>query len=85
MLDEIMLTRTNYRTKFPLWSKLSLKLVSFFMLIMLGSIMLMRIFLVCNSIFVGYDENYHGNLLRECCETCTCRASWESNITDSKI
>ena len=30
-------------------------------------------FLVCIRIFVGYDENYHGNLVRECCETCTSR------------
>lgn len=33
-----------------------------------------KIFLVCNSIFVGYDENYHGNLVRECCETCISRS-----------
>lgn len=33
--------------------------------------MLMRIFMFAIAYLLDMDENYHGNLVRECCETCT--------------
>lgn len=44
--------------------------------------MLMRIFMFAIAYLLDMDENYHGNLVRECCETCTSRR--HGNRTEQK-